>query len=471
MKSLLKRIAAACACLVTSLSLFSQTNENFDSRPGINSPQVMEYLQDHCWQFSNFAMNVPGELAIHGDGALISNAGAPLASLFTPVLNTWAGVTFSFQYTFDQHASTSRSVNIYTTNATNETVTLIESIDVSSATANTIYTYTKTLPASASIYKLLITYNNGGSAVRMKLDELLISVNKRYANGCNEAPTAVSDVITGQANRQATGYILENDKDPNSEAFSSYLINDSKDGKVTLSISGYFTFTPNPGFTGSYTSFTYQICDYGYNQLCSREATVIITFPATVPAEISDLKASHYNNQVTLQWFTSSEINTDRFEIERSIDGVNFEKAGQVKALDKSSLKHGYVYDDRVSEKVSRKNDLYYRLKQVDANGKADYSKILLVRVFKTKTLQAVSVSPNPAVNDIRVHLQLNEPAYVAIKVRNINGDEVLRNSVKAFKGDNSFTMEGSEQLKKGVYMLEVIVNSNERMVVKLIKN
>jgi hypothetical protein len=471
MKSLLKRTAAACACLVVSISLYCQTNENFDSRAGINSPQVMEHLQDHCWQFSNFAMNIAGELAIHGDGAVVSNAGASLASLYTPVLNTWGGVTFSFQYTFDQTASSSRSVNIYTTNANNETLTLVESIDVSSAAANTIYTYTKTLPATSSIYKLLFTYNSGGTAVRMKLDDLLISVNKRYPNGCNDAPTAVSDVITGQASRQASGYILQNDKDPNAEAFSCYLINDSKDGKVTLGMNGYFTFTPNPGFTGTYTSFTYQICDYGYTQLCSEQATVIVTFPAMLPADINDLKATHNNNLVTLKWFTTSESNTHRFEIERSIDGVNFEKAGYVQALGNSNIKSGYVYDDRVSEKLARKNDLYYRLKQVDVNGKADYSKILLVRVFKTKTLQAVSVSPNPTVNDIRVHLQLNEPAYVAIKVRSINGDEVLRNSVKAFKGDNSFTMEGSEKLKKGVYMLEVIVNSNERMLVKLIKN
>ena len=56
-------------------------------------------------------------------------------------------------------------------------------------------------------------------------------------------------------------------------------------------------------------------------------------------------------------------------------------------------------------------------------------------------------------------------------KTANSYGEEVFRQSVKGFKGDNSFTLTGSESIKKGIYMLEVIVNSNERMVIKLIKN
>ena len=65
----------------------------------------------------------------------------------------------------------------------------------------------------------------------------------------------------------------------------------------------------------------------------------------------------------------------------------------------------------------------------------------------------------------------MNQPAYVVMKIRSINGEELIRNTVKAYKGENTFTLVNSESLKKGVYTLEVIVNSNERMVVKLVKN
>ena len=469
MKTLLKRIALACAVLISSLPVCSQTNENFDSRDGVDALQVKDYLEDHCWQFTNFAMNTGGNSALLGDGSIISTDNGA-AGFYTPVLSLWSGYTVSFSYAFDGSATGERQINLYLVNGNNEIVKKLDSIDVSSATADTTYTYTKKLPPAFNVYKLYFSYE-GITMPPLKIDELKITAHKRYPNGCNAPPTAMSDLFYGSAQRHANGSVLENDTDPNGEAMSCYLINDSKDGKVELSSNGNFSFKPDPGFKGDYTSFTYQVCDYGYNQLCSEEATVIISFPNSLPAVIAELQAIHNNNTVTLKWVTTTEVNTDHFEIERSVDGANFEKAGQVKALGNSVTAHRYIFDDKVSEKMTRKNDLYYRLKQVDLNGQAQYSRILLVRVFKTKMLQAVTVSPNPAINNIRVNLQLNEPAYVVMKIRSVNGEELIRNTVKAYKGENGFTLVNSESLKKGVYMLEVIVNSNERMVVKLVKN
>jgi hypothetical protein len=468
MKSLLKRIALACAYLISSISVFSQTNENFDSREGVDALQVKDYLEDHCWQFTNFNMNAGDVAALKGDGSIVSGGGA--ASFSTPVLSLWSGYNVSFSYVFAGTATERRSINIYLANGSNEIIRKVDSIDVSAAEGNTIYTYSKALPAAFNVYKLYFSYEGAVMPV-VKIDDIKITAHKRYPNGCNAPPTAMSDVIYGSSDRRASGSVLENDTDPNLEALACYLMRDSKDGKVTLSANGTFSFSPNPDFDGDYTSFTYQTCDYGYNQLCSEEATVIISFPNMLPAVIVDLQASHNNNKVTLKWATTTEKNTDHFEIERSVDGVTFEKAGRVKALGNSTTRHNYLYHDEVSEKMTRKNDLYYRLKQVDADGKTEYSRILLVRVFNTRTLQAVTVSPNPAINNIRVQLQLNQPAYVVMKIRSLNGSELIRNTVKAYKGENSFTLVNSESLKKGVYMLEVIINSNERMVVKLLKN
>ena len=114
---------------------------------------------------------------------------------------------------------------------------------------------------------------------------------------------------------------------------------------------------------------------------------------------------------------------------------------------------------------------MYYRLKQVDFDGKFSYTKVLVVRVYRTKTLQSLSVTPNPAINDIKVNVQLNENAYIVLKVANSSGIEVVRKTTRGSNGSNSFSLEGTNRLQAGVYFLEVIVNSNERMMVKLIKN
>jgi hypothetical protein len=209
--------------------------------------------------------------------------------------------------------------------------------------------------------------------------------------------------------------------------------------------------------------------------LCSNPATVKITFPTAgmLPVRLSDFFASiNEDQEVNIRWKTNFEQGSDRFEIERSFDGSNFEKIGQVKGAGTSSTKLSYSYDDtKLRSSVANKKDVYYRLRMVDVNNRAEVSKVLVVRVFKTKTTQMISVSPNPVMNDITVQVQLKENSYVVMKIANSNGTEVARKSVHGNKGLNILPLDGTSKLSPGIYMLEVIINSNERMTTKLIKN
>ena len=81
-----------------------------------------------------------------------------------------------------------------------------------------------------------------------------------------------------------------------------------------------------------------------------------------------------------------------------------------------------------------------------------------------------VSVTPNPAKNDISVNVQLNETSVIVMKLLSNSGAEIMKKTVKANSGSNSYLMEGSNRIQKGMYLLEVIINSKERMIVKLIK-
>ncbi|HEX6181726.1 MAG TPA: T9SS type A sorting domain-containing protein, partial [Chitinophagaceae bacterium] len=92
-------------------------------------------------------------------------------------------------------------------------------------------------------------------------------------------------------------------------------------------------------------------------------------------------------------------------------------------------------------------------------------------RLFKTQTLKMLSVTPNPVVNDISVQVQLKQNSFVVMKVTNSSGLEVSRKSSRGNEGLNAFTLDGTNKLNPGVYMLEVIINSNERMSIKLVKN
>src|SRR5205085_4127579 len=134
-------------------------------------------------------------------------------------------------YSFKSTSTDTRSINIYLTNSNNEIISLADNIDVTGAAANVTYTYSKTLPANWSIYKVYLAYQGSENMPLIELDDILISANLKYPTGCNEAPVASGDVIAGAQDRTASGYVTTNDMDPNDEAVSAYLITDSKDGQ------------------------------------------------------------------------------------------------------------------------------------------------------------------------------------------------------------------------------------------------
>ena len=102
--------------------------------------------------------------------------------------------------------------------------------------------------------------------------------------------------------------------------------------------------------------------------------------------EITQFTAVEKNGVVNLSWATASEVNASHFAIERSIDGVNFQKIGTVAAQNKPSTYH---FADDAPLSIGA----YYRLLEVDFNGKATISKA----VFVEKATQRLTVYPNPS--------------------------------------------------------------------------
>jgi len=91
--------------------------------------------------------------------------------------------------------------------------------------------------------------------------------------------------------------------------------------------------------------------------------------------------------------------------------------------------------------------------------------------MYNTKSLAALTITPDPLVNDILVNVQLKIRSYVVIKLTDKTGNIVMKKSVKADDEFNTYKLDDSHQLQPGIYDLEIIINSNERMVMKLQKS
>ncbi|MEP7257217.1 MAG: Ig-like domain-containing protein [Flavitalea sp.] len=453
--------------------------ENFNSRNGISTKTLKGFLQGDCWSFRNFDVNRDGwNPGIEGDGAMVSGITADLsnsAGIYTPALNVTGEIGISFKYKFSEAFSgnTRRWIKVYLTDFSNNVLKQLDSFECKDMTKK-FGSYDKVFRNDfPGQYKLALQYHGSGGDARIGIDELIISASPAYGTGCNSAPRAKNDNITGKSSRFASGFLFSNDLDVDHDRFKAYVVTASPDGKVVVNDDGSFLFTPKEGFAGKSASFTYKICDDGAGELCSNTATVLIRFPEgrTLPAGLADfIGAYKLNGNVELKWTANGERNIDHYDLERSLDGKDWQNAGKIKAKDGVALKNDYTYIDRVSRYTANKKDMYYRLKQFHVDGTMEFSRLLVVRVYNTKTLTMISVTPNPAKNDIAVNVQLQEPSFVSMRIMDNEGTLALKKGVKAGRGTNNLLIEGSSQLIPGLYMLEVVVNSKETMLVKLVK-
>ena len=465
----MKRIIFIVLVAFLTSHSFAQINENFNTSPSNpNISAVKGFMQNNCWKFDNMDSRSPG---LEGNGAMMTIHEEWISGIRTPVLDVPGRMLVNFKYQFDSPVGSSREFKIFLTNYNNEVVQELATVDVSDAETGKKYSYVHNfhdLPAGA--YCLYIMFSCQAKVV---IDQMHINVPLKYASGCNAAPVAGNDNIPGNANRTAAGNVFGNDYDPNGEPFTGYVINNSPDGSVVMNANGSFTFTPNPGFSGTSTSFTYQVCDNGFGPVCGDEATVTITFPAgMLPVKLSDFTVSlNDDNDAIVRWTTTYEQGSDRFEVERSFDGATFQMVGTVKAAGTSFNKNDYSFTDKLNNNTLNKKDVYYRLRLVDGNGRAEVTKVMVLRLYRTSALKMIAVSPNPVYNDINVQVQLKENSFIVMKITDSRGVEVSRKSVSGNQGVNVFLVDGTSKLKAGVYMLEVIINNKERMTTKLVKN
>jgi hypothetical protein len=468
--SLIHHLLICAATLSTSASI-AGVGENFNSRKGISIHEIKMNLQNSCWTFHHFDVNNNGwNPKIEGDGAMVSDINALQygnAGISTPLLNVESAIDVSFEYAFseDFDAASSRWIKISLASASNEIVQELETIDFIGVNAARSRTYSTTFRnIKQGEYRLVLTYGGKGGTSTIAIDELKTSAPFKYAGGCNNAPLAVRDNITGMANRTASGSVIDNDKEKNNELLTAYLIKGSHDGKIELKEDGTFTFTPDENFKGNTTSFVYKICDDA--NLCSPDATVYINFPT---GSLVEFRGSYrYDGNVELTWNAEPGNDIQKFELERNVEGKGWESSGVVAAKNTSENKYSFV--DEVGKNKVLKNDIYYRLKQIKSDGSVTTSRMLIVRVYNTRTVSMISVTPNPSKSDISVNVQLQQNSMVAMRVINASGSTVIHKTVDAVLGNNNILVEGSSKLKPGLYTLEVIVNSKERMLVKLLK-
>lgn len=178
---------------------------------------------------------------------------------------------------------------------------------------------------------------------------------------------------------------------------------------------------------------------------------------AVLSLSLLQFNARLQKDNALINWKTVNEINTNSFDVERSLDGIYFKRIETVLSYNIAGV-HDYSYTD---ENVTALNvsKIYYRLKQKDNDGKYSYSPIVLLIVSKNKT---VVIYPNPA-NDIVILSFSNN----ALLQTNATITDMQGKQVKQFIIKNLQEKIDISNLSKGMYVIKIA----DGTVGKLFKN
>jgi Secretion system C-terminal sorting domain len=174
---------------------------------------------------------------------------------------------------------------------------------------------------------------------------------------------------------------------------------------------------------------------------------VVVTQREVLGVSLLDFNAISNNNSIKLDWSTANEKDNSHFLIERSLDAKNFLQIGQVKGNGTTSEIQNYSFSD---EKISSSTS-YYRLKQVDFNGKTAFSKVISInsdfRKGKTRVYPTL-------VNDW-VNVDLNTSSDVELIVSDLIGRVVLTQKVKNTEGVKTNILD-LNSVSKGIYFISL---------------
>jgi hypothetical protein len=272
-----------------------------------------------------------------------------------------------------------------------------------------------------------------------------------HVYGVNELPNSVTNLnlpIAGN-NRYGGVFVVNGDAAARYTAQYDYTNNPN----VTVANEPQLKLFKrnNNGFdAGNSNTFWFQADNLSLNQTsnfleCTGQFTeyILATNSGALPLTLLNFSGTVNANGTLLQWKTEHEINVLLYEIESSIDGINYNKIGVTTALNTLGS-HNYTYTDYNPWATKVK---YYRLKMIDNDGLYKYSNI--VRLQKNQIEEIVLLS-NPAINYF--YLQTTSPVqWVSIV-------DMTGRTVKIFVRQNGNKYD-VQYLSAGIYNVLVIQN------------
>jgi hypothetical protein len=213
---------------------------------------------------------------------------------------------------------------------------------------------------------------------------------------------------------------------------------------------------------GTYTFFPLSVTDAAGNSITATGLNSIGQFFGTdqtspLPVTLTSFLAFRRGTDAQLDWNTATEHNNSGYEIQVATNGISYRKLGFIRseAVNSSVLQH-YQFVDTENGKQGLR---YYRLKQVDLDGKETYSPVQIVSFGEATSPLYLTAAPNPFDATLTLTMDAPKPGgTVPLTVTDATGRQVYSQLVTLPAGTSRLELTQLAKLPAGMYLLHVVL-------------
>ncbi len=354
--------------------------------------------------------------------------------------------------------SSSNGVSVCISEGTSLTANTLAENDVlwnTGSTANSI----EVVPSTATTYSVTVSDINGCSASDQIMIDVIVACDlceiytcPEEEDACNftESENVIINSIGGN-NNLTTVYVLTSQLGEIIE-----IVSDVNLGIKPIGLG--FVFPVNYDDEGFVNNLS-----VGNNILEVDGECLDIGLPyiykvclVALPLNFVEFDGKHNSElkQNELFWITNNEINTDYFLVERSIHEGDFEEIGKVKASGFTVAEANYAFEDL---DITEVGNYYYRLKQIDFDGKYTYSKIIVIRSNKIGIEGKILIYPNPVLNYFNIEFIMPYESSATVMLFDLTGKLIQNNIIEdKLPVGNSKHNISIDNVPNGTYIVKV---------------
>ena len=183
-----------------------------------------------------------------------------------------------------------------------------------------------------------------------------------------------------------------------------------------------------------------------------------VFYSTALPVELANFQGKQRGDGIELSWRTLSETGNEKFEVEYSFDGLNFQKIGERTGQQTTTTPRDYTY--RHTPVLASNN--YYRLKQIDWDGGFSYSNTIVVKM-EIADFVKTHFFPNPSSTGwLTLNYLASQEDQLKVSVFELTGKLIREESRALVKGANQLVFDFKD-LGKGIFLIQTLGNEQQQ--------